>query len=501
MALSINTNIASMTAQRNLGKTQGLLNKSLQRLSSGLRINSAKDDAAGLAIANRMGAQVRGLNQAARNANDGISMAQTAEGALLESNNLLQRMRELSIQSANASNSSSDRDALQSEVTQLIQEIGRIANATRFAGRTLLTGSFTQQLFQVGANANETIGMSISSARASDLGLTNNIAFTLFDSANVSGSLASPSSGVTGQTLTFEVDGEATNVSVTAGDSALTIADYVNSQVAGVTALATTGARIDASVDVEVGDTISLTINGTALNGLATDDAATASSSIASAIQNEAALSNLLVTDNADGTVDIRDASGADIKIVWTNGTDTTGNNAVTVVALDSDDNNAGTQAITDTQGVVVTGDIDFTTSKANSTFALYSSDTAGKFTTAGTSGAGGGALTESTDRISDIDISTVGGAQQAIDLVDYAISQIDTTRSSLGAVQNRFESVVANLQNISENVSAARSRIMDADFAVETANMTKAQILQQAGVAMLAQANQLPQAVLSLLQ
>ena len=502
MAMSINTNIAALNAQRNLGKTQGTLNQSLARLSSGLRINSAKDDAAGLAISNRMGSQIRGLNQAVRNANDGISMAQTAEGALQESTNLLQRMRELAIQSANASNSGDDRASLQAEVTQNIQELNRIANTTRFGTTTLLTGSFSQQFFQVGAKAHETIGLSITSARASDLGLTNNIAFTGFDSSNVSASAASPASGVTGQTLTFEVDGEATNVSVNAGDSALEIADYINSQVAGVTASATTGARIDASTGVEANDTITLTINGTTLAALATDDDATASASIANAIQNEAALSNLSVTDNADGTVDIRDTSGADISVVWVNGTDATSDNAVTVDDLDSAGTASGSAvSITDTQGVVVTGDIDFTTSQGDSTFALYSSDTSGKITTAGTSGAGGGALTESTDRISDVDISSVAGAQTAIDLIDFALTQIDDSRASLGAVQNRLETTMANLQSISENVSAARSRIMDADFAAETAEMTKAQVLQQAGVAMLAQANMLPQAVLSLLQ
>jgi flagellin len=272
MALTINTNVASLNAQRNLGTSQSALAKSMQRLSSGLRINSAKDDAAGLAISDRMTAQIRGLNQAARNANDGISLAQTAEGALQETTNILQRMRELAVQSANDTNTTTDRESLQAEVDQLIAEVDRIADTTAFNGKVLLDGTLGASVFHVGANANETISVTVADATSATLG-------------------------------------------------------------------------VDA------------------------------------------------------------------------------------------------------------------------------------------------------------VDISDQAGSETAIGLVDTALALVDTSRGDLGAVQNRFESTIANLNNVSENLSAARSRILDADIAQETSNMTKQNILQQAGVAILAQANQSPQLALSLLQ
>ncbi len=279
MALTINTNVASLNAQRNLSNSQGALNKSMQRLSSGLRINSAKDDAAGLAISDRMTSQIRGLNQAARNANDGISLAQTAEGALQETTNILQRMRELAVQSANDTNTDADRASLDAEFAQLVSEIDRIADTTSFNGKVLLSGGFSAAanaaVFQVGANAGQTISVNIGRATASFLGNTNSMA------------------------------------------------------------------------------------------------------------------------------------------------------------------------------------------------------------------GAG---------------VSTRASASGAIANIDYAIGQVDSTRGALGAVQNRFESTIANLSNVSENLSAARSRILDADIAAETSAMTKFNILQQAGVSILAQANQAPQLALSLL-
>ena len=290
MALTINTNVASLNAQRNLSGSQSSLGTAMQRLSSGLRVNSAKDDAAGLAISNRMTSQIRGLNQAVRNANDGISLAQTAEGALQESTNILQRMRELAVQSANDTNSSADRASIQSEVTQLIDELDRIATTTKFNGRGLLNGSTAGALFQVGADANQTISITIANVSAGDLGN--------FVAAAGSGSAATPAAGVT----------------------------------------------------------------------------------------------------------------------------------------------------------------------------------------------------------IASVTVSTASGAQAAIESIDAAIGQIDGIRGNLGAVQNRFESTIANLSNISENLSSARSRILDADIAQETSNMTKFNILQQAGVSILAQANQAPQLALSLL-
>ena len=273
MALTINTNVASLNAQRNLANSQGALAKSMQRLSSGLRINSAKDDAAGLGISDRMTSQIRGLNQAVRNANDGISLAQTAEGALQESTNILQRMRELAVQSANDTNSTDDRTSLNAEVSQLISELDRIAQNTEFNGSVLLDGSFSAAVFHVGADAGQTISVSISDA-------------------------------------------------------------------------------------------------------------------------------------------------------------------------------------------------------------------------TTGSGGLG----------VASVSVASQSGANSAITAIDSAITTIDTIRGDLGAVQNRFESTIANLSNVSENLAAARSRILDADIAMETSAMTKANILQQAGVSVLAQANQAPQLALSLL-
>jgi flagellin len=235
---------------------------------------------------------------------------------------------------------------------------------------------------------------------------------------------------------------------------------------------------------------------------LATDDAATASASIAAAIQGNAALANLSVTDNADGTVDVRDSTGADISVVFTNGTDTTSNNAVSVDELDASGTASGVpEALTTGQGSVITGDISFSVTDASLSYALFSSNGSGNITSATTSGAGGGSVTVSSTRVSDVDITSVSGANDALEIVDAALTQLDSQRADLGAVQNRFESVIANLSNVSENSAAARSRIRDADFAAETAELARAQILQQAGISVLAQANAQPQNVLALLQ
>ena len=502
MPQTINTNVASLNAQRNLNSSQSDANTALQRLSSGLRINSAKDDAAGLAISNRLTSQINGINQAIRNAGDGISVSQVAEGALSESGNILQRVRELAVQSANSSNSAADRTALQSEVNQLISELDRIANNTAFGTTKLLNGTFTSQQFQVGANVGETIGVSIASAKAADLGFVNNVTFALFDSADATASAATPTSGVAAQTLSFVAGGTTTTVSVAAEASAADIAASVNANVSGLRATASTGVQIDASTGVEASDTIDLTINGEALTGLASDDAATVSASIAAAIQSNAALSNLTVTDNADGTVDVRDSSGADISVVFTNGTDTSGDNAVTVDELNTAGTAAGdTESLTSGQGSVITGDLTFSVTDASLSYAAFSSNGAGGLTTSTASGTGGGTVAVSSTRVADVDISTVSGANDALEIVDAALTQLDSQRADLGAVQNRFDSVISNLSNVSENSSAARSRIQDADFAQETANLARAQILQQAGISVLAQANAQPQNVLALLQ
>lgn len=382
MASIINTNISSLTAQRNLSSSQNALATSMQRISSGMRINSAKDDAAGLAISERMTAQIKGLTQASRNANDGISLAQTAEGALGTIGNNLQRIRELAVQSRNATNSTDDRAALQKEVAQLKDEINRVATTTSFNGTKLLDGSFTAQAFQVGANQGETINIaSIANATTAALGSWTSAATST-------------------QTAT------ALAVTTPANAASLT--------VNGVTV--TAGALANRTAAAAITDLKT-----------AFDAAKTA---------NPGALANVLM----DGTTGVITSTDAALTIAGQ--TNVTGG-AVSTVSV------------------------------------------------AGTAQTG----------IATLDVSTTAGADNAMLAMDAALKSVNGARADLGAIQNRFESVVSNLSTTTENLSASRSRIQDADFASETANMSRSQILQQAGTAMVAQANQLPQSVLSLLK
>lgn len=381
MAQVINTNVASLNAQRNLTTSQNSLNTSLQRLSSGLRINSAKDDAAGLAISERMTSQIKGLTVASRNANDGISLAQTAEGALGEIGNNLQRIRELAVQASNGTNTQVDRDALNAEVTQLKSEIQRVAEQTNFNGTKLLDGSVPSFTFQVGSNAGETIQVSnIVNAQVSALG----------------GTVSRYSDTIAASTLT----GFAT--AINSGD---------------------------------------VTINGQNIGAIAAaGNAQERAGQLVEAINRVSA------------------ASGAGASYDATTGQITlTSSAAVTVV-------------------------------------------NAGDATTAGWAAGSVGAAT-STTGVNSVSVSSFTDAQQSLKMIDNALASINTSRANLGAVQNRFSSTIANLASSTENLSAARSRIQDADYATETANLSRTQILQQAGTAMLAQAKALPQNVLSLLQ
>ncbi|HFB66966.1 MAG TPA: flagellin, partial [Aeromonadales bacterium] len=459
MASIISTNVASINAQRNLSRTNLGLERSLQRLSSGLRINSARDDAAGLQISNSLTSQVRGLTVAARNANDGISMAQVAEGALGESTNLLQRIRDLAIQSANGSNSVEERTALQSEVTQLQAEINRIANTTRFGGRSILNGSLSNVAFQVGAQANETISFSITSARATDLGRINNIVFTGFALADASASAASPVSTVDeNQTLSFVVDGRTTTVGASVGDTAQAIQDAVNSTVSGVRADAKTTARITLTGVDNAADTLDITINGVQLSQITgTASVAASGAALKTAIESDARLSNLSVTDNGDGTVDIVDNDGANITFDDITFADGGGVAAAPTVEARNFANTAisGTATtVATTEGSVISGDIKFTGTASSA--ALFSSSATGGISTVTTQSAGAGTISDTGFRASTIDISTAQGAQDALDVIDASISQIDSTRASLGAVQNRLDSTISNLQSVIENVSAA---------------------------------------------
>ncbi|MEE9100824.1 flagellin [Pseudomonas nitroreducens] len=501
MALTVNTNIASLNTQRNLSGSSNALNTSLQRLSTGNRINSAKDDAAGLQISNRMSSQISGLNVAVRNANDGISLSQTAEGALQQSTNILQRMRDLSLQSANGTNDATDRKALQKEVSALQDELTRIADTTTFGGRKVLDGSFTNVDFQVGANARETISVSVGAAAAKDLG-TNAVqgnaaggAGTKFASASTSAADNSAGNGIAGGTLTITgSEGQATTAAIAAGASAKTVADAVNAVESDTGVKAEARTKTILSGLTGTGD---VKFDLTGKNSAAVSISANVSdtndlSALRDAINAKSADTGITAKIDDKGSLTLESKTGENIGIAnFAVGDPTAGASTVTVKSYDMDDKVIGTQTLTEntTDSTVVTGDIRLT---SLSGFSMTSTDATMFATTA----------TNSTmDTVQSIDISNVNGAQNAIGIIDSALAQIDNTRSSLGAVQNRFDNTIANLQSISENVDAARSRIKDTDFAAETATLSKNQVLQQAGTAILAQANQLPQSVLSLLR
>jgi flagellin len=500
MALTINTNVSSLNAQRNLGKSQTDLAKSMQRLSSGLRINSAKDDAAGLAISDRMTSQIRGLNQASRNSNDGISLAQTAEGALQETTNILQRMRELAIQSANDTNSANDRSSLQAEVNQLKQEMSRIAETTEFNGKKLLDGTMTSAQFQVGANAGETISFGIRSARSANLGnnslTTSNTTANYSIEAATSATTASSANDVMAQTLTVVGSQGSNTASVATGDTANVIASKINAISAdtGVTATAKTTATLgtlnangSVSFNLQGTNASTVSINATVLSSDLTN--------LVSAVNEQSGNTGITATISSDKrSVILEQSTGYDIKI-----SDFTHSAGAATIQLTGSEGAAVTLTETggaDNDSSTVGGEITFNGSEGFNVTSDIADTTGSLFASAAN-----GANVSTLYSIDNVDISTVQGAADAIKAVDGALTQIDNMRGDLGAVQNRFESTIANLNNVSENLSAARSRILDADIAQETSAMTKNNILQQAGVAILAQANQTPQLALQLLQ
>lgn len=502
----INTNTASLNAQRNLNSTQRDSDTALQRLSSGLRINSAKDDAAGLAISERFTSQIDGLNQAIRNANDGISLAQTAEGALGESGNILQRIRELAVQSANATNSASDRRALQSEVNQLKQELERVATTTEFNGLKLLDGSFQAQKFQAGANENQTISVSIAGAKTTDL--ANNTASAANTTARVGtgSSLAAAATsgtenGIKTQTLSVSSSLGNAAVDIQDGDTAAEIAAKVNDKIetTGVEAKARTTAELFA---LGGPGTVSMTISSGG-------EKATVSAQISDVSDlrplareiNSAAGKTGITAEVEDGRLILTQEEGKDIQ-------------------LDDFSTNAGAGALAEasfrggaeadgaattlsgapgstTDSSRASGEITFDSS---SSFAVSSSITAAAGSVLDTAAADT-AVGSTTEDVSGIDISTFQGATDALAIVDAALESISGIRADLGAAQNRLESTIANLSTTSENLSSARSRIRDADFAAETAELARTQVLQSAGLSVLAQANARPQQVLQLLQ
>ncbi len=503
MASIINTNINSITAQRNLAMTQTSLATSMQRLSSGLRINSAKDDAAGLAISERFTTQIRGLNQASRNANDGISLAQTAEGALAEITSNLQRIRELAVQSANSTNSASDRDALNQEVQQRLAEIDRVGAQTSFNGQKILDGSFGNATFQVGANVGETITVGITtSSRANAIGqIAAGTSSAEVTTTALGGSGTIQVGTGTIKTIGASVVGTAAGQSV---GSAFAKAAAINAaSVPGLTATATNNVELTAAAVTSAGGagTYTLTINGQNIFSAKVLATTLSTQEIADAINVNSSTTGVSAALDA-GTLRLSAADGRDIAIGQTLGGDaaagisagtggsTTVNGVVfrdgtigtaanaTNLSTDATAVNGGTLTLSATEKIAITAD------GANLGYASAAFD-----------------ILKDTTTIASVNVKTVAGANDTIQRTDAALSSISTLRSTFGAIQNRFDSVIATLSTTSENLSASRSRVQDADFAQETANLSRAQILQQAGTAMVAQANQLPQGVLALLR
>ena len=617
MAQVINTNIASLNAQRNLNTSQSALATSLQRLSSGLRINSAKDDAAGMSISDRMTSQIRGLNQASRNANDGVSLAQTAEGGLSALGDSLQRIRELAIQSANSTNSASDRSSLNAEAQSLLAEISRVASTTQFNGLNLLDGTFTASQFQVGANANQTISVSIGGATTSQIGSYQQRGTAATASAFTGANFTiTPSGSTVATTIGVSAQSGATGNNLVTADSAAAKAVAINAKTAdtGVSAAATNSVAGTLPIARSSLASGAMLINGVSIGAIAASTSAvTQGTNAATAINAQTSLHGVTaVADASTGSLTLTAADGRNIAITSSAGTAagaqavfnatgldaSTGANAsgheaesltfnvaaegaaggltlgdyLTLDGITYEFNTAastvaaGRVKVTIAAGGAAATSIDNLETAINAQYALgntalvtsgnsatnltLTSDrlgtgtvgfsdltqaNAGSVATAagpagGTAAADGGGVTNrgtltlssgtgftvagaeaayagltttsaSLTALSTTNIATVSGANDAIAVVDGALSQVNTMRAALGAIQNRFTATSASLQTASENITAARSRIQDTDFASETAALTRNQILQQAGVAMLAQANALPNTVLSLLK
>ncbi|OQA33113.1 MAG: B-type flagellin [Betaproteobacteria bacterium ADurb.Bin341] len=557
----INTNIASLNAQRNLNTSQSSLATALQRLSSGLRINSAKDDAAGLAISERFTTQIRGLNQATRNANDGISLAQTGEGSLAEITQNLQRIRELAVQSANATNSSSDRAALDLEVQQRIAEIDRTAVQTSFNGQKILDGTFGSAVFQVGANVGETIGISLAtSMRSSSIGAivsqagnnrtgndmtadATNFGTTLLAAdANKStagaNTYASPATGTYAGVSSTAFDGNnfsinGTNIAASSNymgtansqdaTSAYAKAAAINSSgPSGIYATATTELTFGTTGGT-AGDTdflamwsqndgtepglLNYTLNINGFNVLSyNEDFATSGN-----VQNSlAATTHGVSLTDAKTAINANSSQTGVVASIDTNGnlklTATDGRNIQIKESILADIQNPHPQSaivrtvfseLTETgwqadtvQNHTYRGQI---TLNGDNDLTLAGTTTAAGFASPVTLTANGS--------LNNASVTTVSNANNTIIRTDAALKIVSDLRSLFGAIQNRFESVITNLQTTAENLTASRSRIQDTDFAAETASLTRAQILQQSGIAMLSQANALPQNVLFLLQ
>ncbi|MDB0071179.1 flagellin, partial [Planktomarina temperata] len=481
----INTNTASINAQYNLNKVNQQMEKAMEQLSSGKRINSAADDAAGLAISTRMESQIKGLEQAMRNAADGQSLIDTTEGAHTEITNILQRMRELAIQAVNDTNVTADRANLNAEVNQLTAEIDRIAGQTTWNGVAVLDGTFTSKSFQIGAEAGQTVSLDIDSVSTTQLGSYKT---TLATEAND----VTSASVINGDTLAVTGHLGSANATYAAGASAKDIAAAINADTSstGVSATATTMAKIDT---LSAAEAVSFTLNGTAVASstpASTNDLRNIRDAI-NAVASSTGVTATVGSTNAElvlTAIDGRDIAFTSVSTA-TAGTD------FDITALNADGDEVGNAVTIDdaassaVDSVTVTGYVELSSMKDFS------------FDGSGTTTGDYADADANLSAISALNISTSAGAQSAITAIDGALEKISQARSDLGAVSNRLDHTISNLGNIQINIEASQSRIQDADFAKATGELTKSQIMSQAATAMLAQANASKQGVLSLLQ
>lgn len=578
MAQVINTNVSSLTAQRNLNKSQSAMQTNLQRLSSGLRINSAKDDAAGLAISDRFMSQINGLNQASRNANDGISLAQTAEGALDETTNALQRMRTLAVQAANDTNTKSDRQAIQLEIEQLVSEVNRIGSTTQFNGKNLLDGSAGEFTFQIGANSGQQLKVTMNDMRASALGQQPGAVQTVSTRVAISGDTTA-SGGNIGVDLA--ADSATSAIAISSGEVTISIANGAANvdiaeakyggdivQVASGDLVSSTNLNYGRGVAKDIAARVNSIreLNSTNASGQVVlegvyatattefnigDIASTSSGAASEDIGSVVGASGMPTLDNQNvgaghidhdgltingvnmGPVDfLENDAGGDLVNAINAKSDITGVTAsvdkdgrLNLVAEDGRDivlqtkDKAASNLIFNGGGSAVNGssnaayDLSGAMSVRITGQVTYSAQNSISFagTASGDAGLNSSSTTSTARKvqsnvvakgtIANADVTTVEGANTLMKSVDSALKQVDSFRANLGATQNRFEMTIRNLDNVAENLAAANSRIRDADFAAETTAMTRNQILQQAGISMLAQANAQSQNVMSLLR
>jgi flagellin len=481
MAQVINTNILSLTSQRNLSKSASAMQTSMERLSSGLRINSAKDDAAGLAISERFTTQIRGLNQAVRNANDGVSFAQTAEGALGTVGDSLQRIRELAVQSANDTNSTSDRAALNNEVAQLISEINRVARSTEFNGQAVLDGSLSDLVFQVGANQGQTISVDGVDAKGSNLG-ARVMEGTTFEQDQLDALVAADDLSLNGRTVDLS--------GLSAGDDVSDLISAINSAsgTTGITAEAGSSTTTDAITVAALtsGSDYSFKLNDVIVNFTAGASATATATAVEQAVAAVSVQTGVEVS-RATAALTFSNSTGEDIVFAADANTPTAHALSTTFSPATTTMNDTGQSYYA---GVVLSGDI----SPTDTDFAVSG-------TWNGTDGGSAIDETQTNYTVNGVDVTTRDNATTALRTLDFALQKVNGLRAELGSVQTRFESTISNLEITAENMTAARSRIRDADFAKETAELTRVQILQQAGISMLSQANAQPQNVLALLQ